>query len=45
MGDPTEAWKTMCEIWHGLGISAERIIQDIDRWATAVKAIVEAEGV
>ena len=34
----------MAGIMHGPGISDERIIQDIDRWATAVEAIVKAEG-
>ena len=42
MGTPDEAWKTMIAAW--VLIPKQRIVDDIERFVSAVDSIIEAEG-
>ena len=44
MGTPDEAWRTMIEVWMTAVPSPGRIVQDIDRFSTALDRIIAVMG-
>lgn len=43
MATPDSAWRTMVAVWE-MAPKEDRIIQDVDRFATAVERIINEEG-
>ena len=44
IGTPASAWKAMVRTWEHSPTS-ERIVEDIQRWQTSIRDVVEAEGI
>ena len=42
MGTPDEAWRTMVVVWDL--VPTARIVEDIERFVTALEAIIAAKG-